>query len=301
VWIPPNRFNGDIAMIVRPRSAVLCLCLVLGLAVCQPTTPAAEPGLSNPFFAFDNGLRGIADPPQVLKQLGYAGMGASGLDVTGLVRQYQQAGLKVFSTYVPCRLNKTPAYDAEQFKKCIADLKGSGVVLWLTVIGGKPGVEDEKAVTTVREIADLAAAGGLRVALYPHTGFYVATTADALRVAKKVDRKNVGVSINLCHELMTDQGPKLDATIRESMPNLFMVSINGADDKRPGYKWDRLIQPLGHGDYDVCAFLGKLKAAGYRGPIGLQCYAVKGDAAENLRQSMQAWRDYSARLATAKK
>jgi sugar phosphate isomerase/epimerase len=276
------------------------LCLILGVAIAPQAAPAAEPGLQNPFFAFDNGLRGLAEPAQVLKQLGYAGMGASGFDVTGLVKEYQRAGLRVFSTYVPCHLNKTPAYDARQFTQCIADLKGTGVLLWLTVIGGKPGLEDEKAVKTVREIADLAAAGGLRVALYPHTGFYVATTADALRIAKQVQRKNLGVSINLCHELMTDQGPRLDATIREAMPCLFMVSINGADQKQPGYKWDRLIQPLGRGNYDVCAFLGKLKAAGYAGPIGLQCYAVKGDPMENLRISMQAWRDYSMRLAVAK-
>jgi len=50
----------------------------------------------------------------------------------------------------------------------------------------------------------------------------------------------------------------------------------------------------------VCAFLGKLKAAGKAGPIGLQCYAVQGDPMENLRISMQAWRDYSMRLAVAK-
>jgi alpha-L-fucosidase len=273
------------------------LFLLLGIGLGKAMAVAAPPGLDNPFFVFDNGLRSLAEPSQVLKQLGYAGMGASGFEVAGLVRQYQRAGLRVFSTYVPCRLDRTPAYDAGQFKRCIAELKGSGVLLWLTVIGGKSGQEDEKAVSAVRGIADLAAAGGLRVALYPHTGFYVATTGDALRIAKRVQRKNLGVSINLCHELMTDQGPRLEATIREAMPSLFMVSINGADQKQPGYKWDRLIQPLGRGTYDVCGFLGKLKAAGYSGPIGLQCYAVKGDPMENLRISMQAWRDYAARLA----
>ena len=147
------------------------------------------------------------------------------------------------------------------------------------------------------EIADLAATSDLRVALYPHSGFYVATTADALRLTKKVDRQNLGATINLCHELMTDQGPKLDETIREVAPYLFVVSINGADVKQPGYSWDRLIQPLGRGDFDVCGFVGKLKAAGYRGPIGLQCYAVKGDKLENLRQSIKAWKEYRARLA----
>jgi len=261
----------------------------------SPTVAAEPPATCWPFFAFDNGLHGIQDPPKLLKELGYAGMGASGLKVGALVKQYEAAGLKVFSTYVGCHLDKTPPYDP-QFKDAVQELKGTGVILWLTVLGGKYGRDDDKAAAVVREIADLAEPSGLRIALYPHTGFYVATTADALRVVKKVDRKNVGATINLCHELMTDQGPKLDDTIREAVPYLFLVSINGADVKRPGYSWDRLIQPLGRGDFDVCGFLKKLKAAGYRGPIGLQCYAVKGDPAENLKQSIGAWRGCCAKL-----
>jgi len=280
--------------------ARICLLAFLSAAILTPVlagpAPAAEPGLPNPFFVFSNGLGGIDDPPKVLKELGYAGVGLSGLNVLGEVKKYEKAGLKVFNTYVGCRLDQTPAYDP-QFKKAVAELKGTDVVLWLTVLGGKYGQEDEKAVAILREIADLAATSDLRVALYPHSGFYVATTADALRLTKKVDRQNLGATINLCHELMTDQGPKLDETIREVAPHLFVVSINGADVKQPGYSWDRLIQPLGRGDFDVCGFLGKLKAAGYRGPVGLQCYAVQGDKLENLRQSIKAWKEYSARLA----
>jgi sugar phosphate isomerase/epimerase len=279
--------------IMKAALAVLAVCVG---SLVPLSAPAAEPGLPNPFFAFDNGLHGIPDPPKVLKELGYAGMGASGWNVAPLVKRYQDAGLKVVSTYVGCRLDQPQPYDP-QARKAIAELKGSGVVLWLTVLGGKHGQEDDKAAAVVREIADLAAASSLRVALYPHTGFYVATTADALRLVKKVDRKNVGATINLCHELMTDQGSQLDATILEAAPHLFMVSINGADVKQPGYSWDRLIQPLGRGNFNVCIFLQKLKTAGYRGPIGLQCYAVKGDAVENLKQSMAAWKEYSQRLA----
>ena len=281
-----------------PQIVTLLTLLSVAFVLASSRSLAGEPPAAAcwPFFAFDNGLHGIQDPPRLLKKLGYDGMGASGLKVGGLVKQYRAAGLKVFSTYVGCHLDKTPPYDP-QFKEAVRELKGTGVILWLTVLGGKHGRDDDKAAAVVREIADLAEPSGLRVALYPHTGFYVATTADALRVVKKVDRKNVGATINLCHELMTDQGPKLDATIREAAGHLFLVSINGADVKRPGSGWDRLIQPLGRGDFDVCGFLKKLKAAGYRGPIGLQCYAVKGNPAENLKQSIGAWREYCAKLA----
>jgi hypothetical protein len=36
---------------------------------------------------------------------------------------------------------------------------------------------------------------------------------------------------------------------------------------------------------------------GYRGPIGLQCYAIPGDPETNLSRSMRAWREMSARVA----
>jgi sugar phosphate isomerase/epimerase len=281
---------------LRTLVRLACLWLLTFCAAGPVPCAAAEPGLPNPFFVFDNGLRGVADPPALLSELGYAGMGASGFQVAGLIEPYRQAGLKVFSTYVGCHLGQTPPYDP-QMRKMLEELEGTGVVVWLTVIGGKYGQEDERAAVIVREITDLAAARGLRVALYPHTGFYVATTADALRLARLVDRPNLGVSINLCHELMTDQGDRLDETIREAAPHLMMVSINGADHKQPGFGWDRLIQPLGRGDVDVAGFLRKLRAVGYEGPIGLQCYAVPGDPAENLRESMKAWKTYQAQLA----
>lgn len=285
---PSNRFRAF-------RLPIVLFCVLVFAAPYLCCAEDAEDGSPLPFFVFDNGLNGIQDPPRVLKELGYQGVGVRALNIGGLIQSYEQAGLKVFSTYVGCRLDQTPPYDPA-FKEQIAALKGSDVILWLTVLGGKRGQEDAKAAGIVREIADMAAAAQLRIALYPHTGFYVATTADALRLAKLVDRPNVGVSLNLCHELMTDQGPQLDATIREALPQLLLVSINGADDKQPGYSWDRLIQPLGRGNYDVCGFLQKLQAAGYRGPVGLQCYAVKGDPLENLKQSIRTWKEYRERL-----
>lgn len=41
----------------------------------------------------------------------------------------------------------------------------------------------------------------------------------------------------------------------------------------------------------------KVQAAGCSGPVGLQCYGLKGDPRVHLRQSIAAWKAYSARLA----
>jgi sugar phosphate isomerase/epimerase len=97
--------------------------------------------------------------------------------------------------------------------------------------------------------------------------------------------------LNLCHEFMTGQGGSLDETIRQTTPCLMLVSVNGVDVARKQH-----ILRLDQGDFDVAAFLKKLQAAGYRGPVGLQCYGLKGDAEENLKANMAAWRRIAAQL-----
>ena len=87
-------------------------------------------------------------------------------------------------------------------------------------------------MTIFREIADVAARSGLRVALYPHKGSYVERVEDAVRLAKKIDRKNLGVSFNLCHFLWVDDAKNLELRLKEARPYLMAVSINGADGGR---------------------------------------------------------------------
>ena len=61
--------------------------------------------------------------------------------------------------------------------------------------------------------------------------------------------------------------------------------------------WDRLIQTLDRGSYDVGRVVKALRRAGYNGPIGLQCYGIPGDNRENLKRSMKAWREIRSRSA----
>jgi sugar phosphate isomerase/epimerase len=124
---------------------------------------------------------------------------------------------------------------------------------------------------------------------------------DAVRVVKKVDRKNVGVMFNLCHWLKVDDEKNTESLLKLAMPHLFVVTINGADSQARGAGWNRLIQPLGSGSFDMHRFLKALRGLGYTGPIGLQCYGLRGDAREHLKRSIAAWRKLSARLAAEKK
>jgi len=283
-------------------SSAMVLGLFTVMMICQakPAKAPVKAGLTNEFFAFDNGInRGrltIDQQAKTLKELGYAGIGYSGVrDLPKKVKAFKDKGIKVFSTYVWCSpSNKKRPYDPKLID-AMKQLEGTGVVLWMTVNGK---TDDEKATALLRELADAAAKHGVKIALYPHLGNYIATTTQAIRLVKKVDRKNVGVSINLCHELKAGCGPKLPEIIKAAAPYLFMVSINGADHKGG---WDKLIRPLGDGEFDVFGFLKKLNAAGYRGPIGLQCYAVKGDQVKNLKRSMATWKTYQKKIASKEK
>ena len=91
----------------------------------------------------------------------------------------------------------------------------------------------------------------------------------------------------------------LSRRLREAIPHLLIVSINGADrGDTQAMGWDRLIQTLDRGDFDVCGLLKTLQRLGYRGPISLQCYAIGGDVRENLSRSMDAWKAIASRLAS---
>jgi sugar phosphate isomerase/epimerase len=71
-----------------------------------------------------------------------------------------------------------------------------------------------------------------------------------------------------------------------------LVSVNGVDVARKQH-----ILRLDQGNFDVAGFLKKLQTAGYRGPVGLQCYGLKGDAEENLKASIAVWRKINGHLA----
>ena len=246
------------------------------------------------FFAFDNGLRqvkGCEQKAALLKELGYDGIGwRVGAEPAKMSDALERYGLRMVSTYTRATVDaKRPRFDRRLADE-IDVLKKHKTTIWLFLVAGK-NANDEAAVKAVDQVADLAEKAGLQVVLYPHTGFYVATVEDALRITKKVDRPNVGMSFNLCHFLKTDDAKNLEAVLKKSAPHLRLVSINGADagnTQRMG--WDRLIQPLGEGSFDVGKVMALLDEIGYTGPVGLQGYNVKGDNRENLKRSMDAWK-----------
>ena len=116
-------------------------------------------------------------------------------------------------------------------------------------------------------------------------------------MARLVDRKNFGVTFNLCHALAAGDEDKIPALLEEAGASLFAVTINGADAGVKGPQWNRLIQTLDRGSYDVGIVLRTLKRLGFKGPIGLQGYGLSGDRRDNLARSMGGWKRLSAKAA----
>ncbi|MCP4262945.1 MAG: DUF1080 domain-containing protein [Planctomycetes bacterium] len=257
-----------------------------------------EPAGPNPFFAMDTGTKDekhktAKEQVEMIKELGYVGIGCTaGKGLSEMFEELEKNELRLFAVYLGANIDTDQTKYGPELKEAIEVLKGSNSILWLFVQSKKfkpSTVEgDTRAVEVIREISDMAAEAGLRVSLYPHTGFWLEKVEDAIRLAKKVDRKNVGVTFNLCHWLRTDDEKNMRSLIVSAMPHLFVVSINGADSG--GKDWKQLIQTLDRGTFNIGRFLRTLKRAGYTGPIGFQGYGIGGDAYDNLSRTMDAWR-----------
>lgn len=258
------------------------------------------------FFPFcidwhDAKKRSFAEQAVMLKELGYDGVGHIWLDgVADRLKTLDPAGLRLFQVTMTVDIaTGKPPYDAAKFKEVLALVKGRHVQFDLLVNGMPPSdaSADPRGVTILREMSDLALDSGAQLLLYPHVGCWIERIEDSVRVADKVDRPNVGVMFNLCHWLRVEKQRDNKPLLRQAMPRLWAVSLNGADSFDAGPGWDHYIQPLDKGSFDVTKLLRTLKELGYRGPIGLQCFGIGGDTREHLARSMAAWRKMSEGLA----
>lgn len=261
------------------------------------------PAGANPFFAFDNAVADEKHPTaraqaETLAELGYAGISV-GLDrcpsLREMLDELDRRDLRLFTVYAGINIDAGQEPYSAALKDAIETLHGRNTILWLFMQSQehKPSsaAGDERAVAILQNLADLAARHKVRIALYPHHAFWLERFEDAMRIAEKVNRPNVGVTFNLCHWLRVSPRQDAEILIKEAMPRLFTVAINGADSD--GRDWNTLIQTLDEGTFDMTAFLKMLADAGYTGSIGLQAYGIGGDARNNLTRSMQAWKEQS--------
>lgn len=275
-------------MSLRPL-AVLLLVAAVG---------AAEPVR---FFAMDTAARQA--PPEAaaaLAELGYDGFGGRPATARTFAAEMGRRQVAFVNAYHVTKFSADAAELPADLVQAIDALAGLDTTLWLGLqevrlpVGLKAGptTGDTVVVPALRKALVLAKAKRVKISLYPHAGFWAESVDTCLRVANAVDDPDLGVTFNLCHWLKVE-GAERDPVpaIKAALPRLNFITINGADggDTRK-LGWDKLIQPLGRGSYDVKTFVANARAAGYRGPFGFQGYGIKMDAKELLKETMSAWK-----------
>jgi len=257
-------------------------------------------------YAFCMGMPGkprrtVAEQGEMLGELGFDGAGYGlwlGEELDKNLAALDAAGIEVFMLYTSVNLKPDkPPFDP-RVHEAIRKLKGRPVTICVLLRGFPPGDARgmEPAVAALRKLGDVAADAGLRVSIYHHVGDWTESLPFALKVVEKVDHPQVGVNFNLCHWLKIEGKKDYRPLIREHAKRIFVVTINGA--QLGATTWtDGLIQPLDRGDFDNRELLSTLRDAGYRGPVGLMCYAIPGDAREHLGRSMNVWKTWEAQWA----
>lgn len=281
---------------------IVCMIMVTHLTCSQKE-------LNNTFY-IQNTLKGFENSPEtalekarLLKAIGFDGLEGFGFeDFFELKNALDNEGLEMPVNYVVLqfeadgKLNDSSAYEIKEMIK--ASAKGAIIYFPLQSNSFKDdkGTGDKVVASILRELSDYSASYGVKLCVYPHVNTYCETVAHSVKLAGMVDRKNYGAAINLCHLLKVEGSEGIDAKIKEFAPYLLAVNICGADDgDTKQFGWDRLIQPLGQGSFDTYRFVKLLIDNGYSGPIGLQCYNLKGDIVETLTKSLHTWDGYKKR------
>jgi sugar phosphate isomerase/epimerase len=262
------------------RIPILSIVLLFALT-CSVSAKDTDRSFAPRFYAFHNGVGfgSLENEARTLKELGYDGINQvkqGGKKLAERIAVYDKVGLKVLSIYLNVNDKPIAAEVIKPFEK-------RGAMVELTVRKMTP-----KTVEAVRQTAAMAAKMKIRVALYPHAGFAVATMPQAMSLIAKVDHPNLGVMFNLCHFLKSEKAEDLEKILERADSRLFGVSTCGAN--IDGKNWGDLIKPLDQGNFPQKRLLTQLKKMKFTGPVGLQCYGVKGDKKTNLKNSIAAWK-----------
>jgi len=261
----------------------------LGCAATVRWASAAEKALPPlAFYAMDTGLRGpdvpmLEDKVRLLHDLGYWGIDytLNPAELPRLLKLLERYDIELACVYLSPILEQP--IDS-RFVDAIKLIQGRPTRIELAIQSKKykpsDPAGDGQAMDLIRRFSDVAADHGPVVSIYPHTGSWAQRVQDGVRLAEKSGRKNVGSNFNLVHWKWVKQDQPMEQALRQSLPKLFAVSINGLDGSK--------IVPLDQGNYDVTGFMRLLTRLGYRGPIGFQGYGIPGASRQILDRTMHA-------------
>ena len=286
--------------LVMITSSMLVLMTLVATAQRSPEEGSQEKAAQrqSPFFALcmdthDEKKRSIDEQNVMLRDLGFDGVAHLWLDgLQERVASAKKYDLKVFQVYFRVDLAAESPFDG-RLTEFLPSVKDQETQLALLIYGGKPSDAslDDRAVGIIQQIVDIAAPLGVKVVLYPHVDAWNETVSDNIRIAQRFPDNKVGIMFNLCHWAAIDKSENLESVLRSAMPYLMAITINGTDTPEEiQAKRGNWLQPLDAGSFDQARLFTILDDLGYRGPVGLQCYGIPGDARIHLERSMKQWK-----------
>ena len=269
--------------------------------------------VKNDFFTLHNIIRGDSTYNTFDKQVEL--VKKAGFDGIEINQTQSFEGMKAAldkhrftGSYFYVRMELKEPYMDKRVEESIQQRKGSKTIIAPFIIADaarfKPSSHgaDTLVVRVITQLSDWAQAAGLQVAIYPHYSFYVERTDHALALIKQINRKNVGLTFNLCHWLATSSAAErmqLKSHLKELRPYLKMMTVCGANDIMTQQKtiWDDYILPLGKGSFDTYGLLKYMvRDLRFKGPIGVQCYNIKSDKPQLVQNTITVWKGYKSRL-----
>lgn len=222
-------------------------------------------------------------------------------DVARLRTVHEKHGLDVAGVYVA--LDVAASEDDPAARRILdllrtldgADLVEVALLSSDTSIDPSDPAGDAVALAWVERLAEAATERGIRLALYPHAGAWMETTADAARLCRAIGHPLVAGVFPAFHWYAAG-AHDLQGSVDVLAPYLASVNVCGSR-RISGWVMPATIEPLDDGQLDTFAVLGAILRAGYDGAIGLQGYSVGGDAYAKFRRSLTAFRDIERRLA----
>ncbi len=226
-------------------------------------------------------------PAQVslLQKLGYAGMTLSwGGRHAERLKALRDRSMEMPGIFATADIDGDPPGPLAAVVDCLDGTQGR---VWLALQSKRhrksDPAGDEAAATWISALADRCRKATLPgISLYPHVGMWMERVGDALRLAERLKRPDVGVMFNQYHWMASEPGQDPKKAIEAAAPWLTGITVNGSTKTAS-------ILPLGEGDYDVAPLLRALIAAKYEGQISHQGYGIKGNLAERLESALRTW------------
>lgn len=184
----------------------------------------------------------------------------------------------------------TNLLDPERRARFIRLIKAAAILGAPAITTGSGGVSDDgesykTVVTTLRELATVAAGEGVRLSIKPHVRAAVYSTPTALRLMGEVDRRWIGLNYDASHLWRARETP--EESLRQLAPYVATARIRDAVSREPGGPGPVEQQIPGNGAMNLAGIAPELAAIPGLQFTVLEIVGTKGMAAAEIQPVVQ--------------